>query len=267
MKLLLLFFRVVYFVVSKSHGFRFSTLHVAKFSQSTTLNIKYQISNNICSLSTENARYMTCNVHKNLFEMKKKKMRIQFVRTLLSRHKLWVGYWSQVTITNFPLISCNIFFIVHNLVFWQITPKASYSNVAMVTPFMKNNIPTEESYSSSFAEENSDFTTVKRKKAVSNTFSVCFFILCHSYRNFDRYSIRSSHQRCSAEIGVLKNFTKFTGKYLCQSLSFNNVAGLRLLAKKLWHRCFPVNFVKFLRTSLLQNTSKRLLLECVFFVL
>ena len=27
--------------------------------------------------------------------------------------------------------------------------------------------------------------------------------------------------------GVLINFTKFTGKHLCQSLFFNNVAGLR----------------------------------------
>ena len=37
---------------------------------------------------------------------------------------------------------------------------------------------------------------------------------------------------------VFRNFTKFTGKHLCQSLFFNKVAGLR-------HRCFPVNFVKF----------------------
>ena len=28
-----------------------------------------------------------------------------------------------------------------------------------------------------------------------------------------------------------------------------------LLKKKLWRRCFPVNFVKFLRTRFLQNTS------------
>ena len=27
---------------------------------------------------------------------------------------------------------------------------------------------------------------------------------------------------------VLKNFTKFTGKHLCQSLFFNKVAGLKL---------------------------------------
>ena len=31
---------------------------------------------------------------------------------------------------------------------------------------------------------------------------------------------RSSHQRYSVKNGVLRNFTKFTGKYLCQSLIF-----------------------------------------------
>ena len=57
---------------------------------------------------------------------------------------------------------------------------------------------------------------------------------------------------------VLRNFAKFTGKHLCQSLFFNKVAGLRsatLLKKRLWHRCFPVNFAKFLRTPFLHNTS------------
>ena len=33
-----------------------------------------------------------------------------------------------------------------------------------------------------------------------------------------------------------------------------------LLKKGPWHRCFPVNFTKFLRTPFLQNTSGRLLL-------
>ena len=37
---------------------------------------------------------------------------------------------------------------------------------------------------------------------------------------------RGSQQRCSIKKGVLKNFTKFTGKHLCQSLFFNKVAGL-----------------------------------------
>ena len=51
--------------------------------------------------------------------------------------------------------------------------------------------------------------------------------------------------------GVLKNFAKFTGKRLCQSLFFNRVSGLRpatSLKKRLWHRCFCMNFAKFLRT-------------------
>ena len=37
---------------------------------------------------------------------------------------------------------------------------------------------------------------------------------------------RSSHQRCSIKISVLKNFPKFTGKHLCHSLFLNKVAGV-----------------------------------------
>ena len=33
-------------------------------------------------------------------------------------------------------------------------------------------------------------------------------------------------QRCSAKKGFLRNFTKFIGKHLCQSLFFNKVAGI-----------------------------------------
>ena len=63
--------------------------------------------------------------------------------------------------------------------------------------------------------------------------------------------------------GALVNFTKFIGKHLCQSVLFNKFAGLgpeTLLKKKLRHSCFPLNLVKFLRTTYLQNTSARLLL-------
>ena len=70
----------------------------------------------------------------------------------------------------------------------------------------------------------------------------------------------SSHQRCYMKKGVLKNFPKFTGKHLCQSFFFNKVADLRsapLFKKRLWHTCFLVNCVKFLRTPFLQNTSGR----------
>ena len=57
-------------------------------------------------------------------------------------------------------------------------------------------------------------------------------------------------RRCSITKGVFRNFAKYTRKHLCQSLFFNNVAGLRpatLLNKRFWHRCFPGNFVKFFK--------------------
>ena len=73
---------------------------------------------------------------------------------------------------------------------------------------------------------------------------------------------RISHQICSVRKCVLRNFAKFTGKHICQSLFFNKVAGLRpatLLKKRLWYRFFPLNFAKFLKIPFLQNTSSRLL--------
>ena len=38
---------------------------------------------------------------------------------------------------------------------------------------------------------------------------------------------KNSHQRCTVKKSVLRNFAKFIGKHLCQSLFFNKVAGLR----------------------------------------
>ena len=56
---------------------------------------------------------------------------------------------------------------------------------------------------------------------------------------------------------VLKNFAKLTGKHLFQNLFFNKVAGLRpatLLKKRLWNRCFPINFAKFLGSPFYRTT-------------
>ena len=62
-----------------------------------------------------------------------------------------------------------------------------------------------------------------------------FYFLLNSYFS------RSSRPEVFFKKGVLKNFTKFTRKRLCQSLFFNNVAGLRpatSIKKRLWQRCF-----------------------------
>ena len=71
-------------------------------------------------------------------------------------------------------------------------------------------------------------------------------------------------RRCSVKKGVLINFAKFTGKHLSQSFFFNKSADLRsatLLKKRLWHRCFPVNFAKFIRTPFFKKHLWWLLLQ------
>ena len=71
---------------------------------------------------------------------------------------------------------------------------------------------------------------------------------------------RRSRPEVFCKKGVLKNFTKFTEKHLCQSLFFNKAAGLPafLLKKRL-------KFVNFLRTPISIEHLRWLLL--IFFVL
>ena len=55
---------------------------------------------------------------------------------------------------------------------------------------------------------------------------------------------RSSRLEVFCKKGALRNFEEFTGKHLYKSHVFTAT----LLKKRLWQRCFPVNFSKFLRT-------------------
>ena len=72
---------------------------------------------------------------------------------------------------------------------------------------------------------------------------------------------RSSCRRCSVRKDVLKNFAKFLGKHLCQDLFMSELKASNFIKKRrLWYKCFPVNFAKFWRTPFLQNTSGQLLL-------
>ena len=75
---------------------------------------------------------------------------------------------------------------------------------------------------------------------------------CFSTFSVARTKNRSSRPEVFCERGVLRIFTKLTGKHLCQSPFFNKVAGLR---------CFPANFVKFLRTPFLTEHLQGLLLQ------
>ena len=67
-----------------------------------------------------------------------------------------------------------------------------------------------------------------------------------SQRNIDHPIDKSSRTEMFCKKSIL------TEKHLCQSLFFNKTVRLRpatLLKKRLWHRCFPVNFKKLLGTA------------------
>ena len=86
--------------------------------------------------------------------------------------------------------------------------------------------------------------------------SVChsYVLVCHPYvtRMYSYVTCMSlvcgftmNPWRCSVRKGVLRNCS---------------LRPATLFKKRLWHKCFPVNYAKFLRTTFLQNTSGRLLL-------
>ena len=77
---------------------------------------------------------------------------------------------------------------------------------------------------------------------------------------------RSSHRKCSRKKVFLK-ISQNSQEKTCARVSFLvrlQVAPATLLKKRLWHRCFSVNFAKFLRTYFSQNTSGLLLLCSLF---
>ena len=78
------------------------------------------------------------------------------------------------------------------------------------------------------------------------------------YLIFRVYFSRGNQPEVFCKKGFLESFAKFTGKFPCQSLFFLRPA--TFLKKRLWHRCFPRNFAKFVRTPSLTEHLRWLLL-------
>ena len=85
---------------------------------------------------------------------------------------------------------------------------------------------------------------------------------------------RSSRPEVFCRKGVLKSFTN-SQESTCARVSFLiklrawgkpkvKVNTFNFITKRIWHRCFHVNFARFLRTAFLQNTSEWLLLTIAF---
>ena len=71
-------------------------------------------------------------------------------------------------------------------------------------------------------------------------------------------NFRSSQWSCSVKKVLLK-ILKILEKTPVPEC-FEGLRSATLLKKRLWHRCFPVSFARFLRIPVVQNTSGRLLL-------
>ena len=70
-------------------------------------------------------------------------------------------------------------------------------------------------------------------------------------------NFRSSRPEMFCKKGVLRNFTKFTGKHLCQSLFFNKVADLKpatLLKKETLAQVFSCEFCKISKSTFFHRT-------------
>ena len=102
----------------------------------------------------------------------------------------------------------------------------------------------------------------------------------HVHRNSIRHSLlklRSSRPEVFCKKGVLRNFTKFTGKHLCQSLFFNKVAGqaCNFIKKETLAQVFSCEFCEiskntfFYRTPLVaaSESSKHKILTIHFYLL
>ena len=90
----------------------------------------------------------------------------------------------------------------------------------------------ESDYSKENACENEVFRSNilhHRKKLNIFTSRLSRRCITHSIEISIGANARRTHWRCSLKKGVLKNFTTFTGKHLCESLFFNKVTGLRQL--------------------------------------
>ena len=65
-----------------------------------------------------------------------------------------------------------------------------------------------------------------------------------------RFILRSSDRRCSVKIGVLRNFTKFTGKHLYQSLCFNKfVEAYNFIKKETLAQVFSCEFCEISKNT------------------
>ena len=98
--------------------------------------------------------------------------------------------------------------------------------------------------------------------------TLCIFGRMYQFQNVTFETIEAVVQRCSVKKMFLE-ISQNSQENLCSRVSFLiklQASGHRpatLSKKRLWHRCLPVNFVKFLRTPFYKEHLWWLLLKLV----
>ena len=115
------------------------------------------------------------------------------------------------------------------------------------------------------------FTYLQQRQSISLAFFQQFPHLQHSIFPIlicnktaaEAYVQFQKWRRCSAKKDVLKIFANFTGKHLCWSLFLIKIQVFRpvTLSKRDSNTAIFLKFAKFLRTSILKDICKRLLLQ------
>ena len=75
-----------------------------------------------------------------------------------------------------------------------------------------------------------------------------------SFNFHHRAIIRSSHRRCSVKKVVFRNFAKFTGKHLCQSIFFNKVEAWNFIKKETLAQMFSCEFCEISKNTFFHRT-------------
>ena len=118
------------------------------------------------------------------------------------------------------------------------------------------------------------FSHLDRKRRVTKYLSVCSsnagkygpekLRICTLFTHWfflpDVYALNYCPLRVYMYWQDFSEYMSFESKCTKKTTSPMQARPATLLKKRLWHRCFSVNFAKFLRTPFLENTSGRLLL-------
>ena len=92
-----------------------------------------------------------------------------------------------------------------------------------------------------------NYQEVLKKLLIENNEKFAFSSCLNPFWEAETY--RSIHQRCSIETGFLKNFAKFTGKYLRYSLFFN-----KTLSQVFLSQVFSFEFCEFFKNTFFYRT-------------